>query len=134
MYGEYSLNCSLDEMAIYESALTDETIYQHYADAMLHHRPYTMATTGLPPVPAPTPIRQGFDLTEFAPGTQIPTPAGNATQGVTVGAIEQLKRFPRPRFDTNAVDAHKMQRNFVSTYVHHERTACTPTKRTAVSY
>ena len=112
---EESWNCSLDEMAIYESALPDELIYQHYADAMLHHRPYTMATTDLPPAPAPTPVGQDFDLTEFAPGTQIPTPAHNATQGVTVGAIEQLKRFPRPRFDAKAVDAHKMQRNFVST-------------------
>jgi hypothetical protein len=60
------------------------------------------------------PIAQAadFDLDEFAPGTELPTPKGNATQGVAITAIEQLQGFPRPRFDAAAVATHKIMRNF----------------------
>lgn len=114
-----SWNCSLDEMAIYESALPDAVIYAHYADAMIRHRPYTMGSAKFPPPPAPAPVRPAdrtsptaddFDLQEFAPGTVLPTPKGNATQGVHVSAIHQLRRFPRPRFDATAVKEHGMMR------------------------
>jgi hypothetical protein len=114
-----SWNCSLDEMAIYETALPDAVIYAHYADIMIHHRPYTMGRADFPPSPAPAPVRPAdrtsltandFDLLEFAPGTVLPTPKGNATQGVDVSAIDQLRRFPRPRFDATAMKNHGMMR------------------------
>jgi hypothetical protein len=116
-----SWNCSLDEMAIYETALADDVVYGHYADAMIHHRPYRLKSPDLPPAPAPAPVHpanrskltaEDYDLMEFAPGTILPTPPGNATQGVEISALDQLQRFPRPRFDAKAVAAHGIMRNF----------------------
>lgn len=116
-----SWNCSLDEMAIYETALPDAVVYAHFADAMIHHRPYSVGSFDFPPAPAPTPVRPAdptsltaddFDLLEFAPGTVLPTPKGNATQGVHVSAVDQLRRFPRPRFDAAAMKRHRMMRNY----------------------
>jgi hypothetical protein len=120
---EQSWNCSLDEMAIYEEALPPDVVFAHYLDAMTHHRPYGMKTSGLSPAPTPNPVRPAdpknmqasdYDPMDFAPGTELPTPPGNATQGVIITAIEQLRHFPRPRFDTVAVSSasHKMMRNF----------------------
>jgi hypothetical protein len=116
-----SWNCSLDEMAVYETALPDAVVYAHYEDAMVHHRPYTMSSASLPPPPAPSPVRPAdrtkltaadYDLLEFAPGTVLPTPRGNATAGATISAIDQLRHFARARFDSRAVADHGMMRNF----------------------
>ena len=119
-----SWNCSLDEMAVYESALPDAVVYAHYEDAMLHHRPYRMGSSSdLPAPPAPSPVRpanaskmtaEDYDLNEFAPGTVLPTPKGNATPGVTVSALAQLQPFPRPRFDAKAAARHGLYKNVSS--------------------
>lgn len=116
-----SWNCSLDEMAVYETALPDAIVYAHYSDAMLHHRPYSLRSAGVPPAPAPRPVHPAdphvltaadYALDEFAPGTVLPTPRGHATLGVTISAIEQLQHFPRARFDVKAVSKHGMMSNF----------------------
>ena len=118
---EQSWNCSLDEVAIWEEALPPDVVYAHFRDAMVEHRPYSMSRRDLPPAPPPTPVRPAdpahrqasdFDAMDFAPGTSLPTPAGNATQGVTITAVQQLRHFPRPRFDSQAVAKHGMMRNY----------------------
>ena len=99
----------LDELAIWETALSDAMIYQHYQDALMHHRPYTMGSgSGLSPPPAPAAWNASYDLKEFAPGTQLPTAHGNATQGATDPCAAQLQHYPATRLVATA----QMRPNF----------------------
>lgn len=68
-----TLDADIDEVAIWESALSDAAIFAHSQDALVHHRAYS---TAMPTTPAPGPVDTAgpFDLREFAPGTQLPTP------------------------------------------------------------
>lgn len=91
---------AIDEVAVYETAVSDSLIYQHYTEAMAH-QPYTWVDGGKAP-PAPPQVNGTWDLKEFAPGTIIPTPVGNSTQGVTLTMAQQLKAYPAPRFQTVA--------------------------------
>ena len=82
---------------MFEEALPPSLIYQHYKDA-LAHRPYSQSDPG-GSFPSPSPVNaSGFDITEYAPGTMLPTPPGKVTQGVTSLPHEQPLAFPRPRF------------------------------------
>jgi hypothetical protein len=103
----------LDELAIWEAALSDAMIYQHYQDALVHHRPYTMGSdSGLPPAPAPAVWNASCDLKEFAPGTLLPTPRGNATQGDPDGggAISWNNDWPEESVVVNQLDSYPRTR------------------------
>jgi hypothetical protein len=87
----------IDEVAVWEVPLTDSIIHAHAVGALQEKKPYCVDDPGgvVPPVPNRT---GEFDLKEFAPGTQLPSPAGAPTQGVTISCLEQLQTFPtQPR-------------------------------------
>jgi hypothetical protein len=87
----------IDEVAIWEVPLTESLIHAHAVEALQDGKPYRLSDPGGLVPPAPN--RTGeFDLKEYAPGTQLPTPAGAPTQGVTVSCLEQLRHFPVPRY------------------------------------
>lgn len=88
----------LDELAIWETTLSDAMIYQHYQDSLVHHRPYTIGSASeLPPAPTPHAWNASYDPTEFARGAIIPTVPGNATQGVSESCGVQLSQYPATR-------------------------------------
>lgn len=71
---------------------------QHYKDTQAH-RPYSLTDPGGSSPPAPPPQdKADFDTNEYPPGTQLPTPPGTVTTGVTMLPTEQLLAFPPPRF------------------------------------
>lgn len=93
----------LDELAIWETALSDAMIYQHYQDALVHHRSYTIGDdSGLPPAPTPAAWNASCDMKEFARGTILPTPPGNATQGASDSCAAQLLEYPATRLVATA--------------------------------
>ena len=95
--GSVSTCAALDEIALYESALPDSLIYQHFLDSTHEHRAYSTTDPGTAP-PAPAPCNGTYDPLDYMPGTKLPTPKGNATAGVTATAVEQLRRFASPRY------------------------------------
>ena len=88
-----------DEVAIWTTALSDTHIAAHAAGALRRGEPYSFTDPGGPP-PHVDPTDGPFDLKEFAPGTQLPTPADspNGTRGVTQTRLQQLQAFPPPRY------------------------------------
>jgi hypothetical protein len=108
---------SLDEVALWDVALSDELIAQHYKDVMAH-KPYNMAAPTVPAVPKPDSVAGLLRPTDFALGTICEGWKVNCTfskcnhswpfqgakaEGVTRGtnaqlnAVEQLKVYPAPR-------------------------------------
>ena len=89
----------IDEVAVWETALTDTHIAAHAAGALQHGLPYVFTDPG-GKVPPPDPTGGSLNLQEFAPGTQLPTPLNSkfGTQGVNISCLDQLKSFPAPRF------------------------------------
>ena len=65
----------IDEVALWETALPDEVIVQHYQDA-LAHRPYSTTVKRnsgeMASPPADPPLE--FDMQDYPPGTLLPTP------------------------------------------------------------
>lgn len=105
--GAAGMTCAgVDEIAMFEEPLPDSLIYQHYKDAF-SHRPYSVTDPGTTP-PAPAPTEGALDPYEYPPGAEFPTVKGNATQGVSVSAINQLLGFPPPRY----VAGHPLRENF----------------------
>ena len=110
----------IDEVALYEVALPDALIVQHYEDAMAH-KPYSAsvhgdgrsADTAAAP-PADPPLE--FDLKDFPPGTLLPTPAftgcgkphcaEHSTPGVKLSPLAQLQSYPLPRYRPGPVPGH----------------------------
>jgi hypothetical protein len=87
----------IDEVAVWEVPLPESLIHAHAVGALKDKQPYRLDDPG--GVVPPAPNRTGeFDLKEFAPGTQLPTPAGLSTQGVTVSCLDQIRSFPVPRY------------------------------------
>jgi hypothetical protein len=104
---------AIDEVALWDSALSDAVIHQHSADAMVHHRPYSMdAPTA--PAPPPEAVAGLLDPEEFALGTICAgwvwncTPSNcTAPNHVQLGAtrgnrsqptpLVQLQTYPSPR-------------------------------------
>ena len=112
---------AIDEVALFDTALSDALIAQHHADAM-SHKPYTsqlrppFSTNG---APTPDPVGGLLDPREFAPGTLCQGWVSNCTpvncsstngawQGASVYGITrgdhtqpdplvQLQTFPSPR-------------------------------------
>ena len=94
----------IDEVAVWTTALTDTHIAAHAAGALRTGGgvPYCYTDPGgaLPPA---DPTGGPFDLREFAPGTQLPTPpdSPNGTRGVALTCLQQLQAFPPPRYAAN---------------------------------
>ena len=106
---------AIDEVAVWAEALTNSTIYTHYHTAVVEHKPYPLSPSTAPVPPPPPSPANPYDLTDFAPGTTLPTPIGNATLGVTATPTEQLKGYPAPRFLASPATGKgigKLQRNF----------------------
>jgi len=78
---------SIDELAIYNTAIPASLIYKHYLGVQAG-QPYSFVDNYLSPVPAADPISGPVEVTEFAPGHP----------SVNVTAIEQMNQFPTPRF------------------------------------
>merc|ERR1719183_1556171 len=51
------------------------------------------------------------NLSEYAPGSQLPTPKGYSTQGVKLTMAQQLKSYPSPRFQA-VKPPYSFHRNF----------------------
>eukprot|EP01047_Picozoa_sp_COSAG01_P015077 COSAG01_NODE_748_length_13852_cov_46.032502_2_plen_616_part_00 len=90
---------AIDEVALYEHALSDDMIYAHWRSSIVEHKPYSFEapTAAAPP---PTPIHGTYDLEEYAPGTRLPSPSvGNpVTQGVRLSPLQQLRSWPGARY------------------------------------
>ena len=108
----FPLSLDIDEVAIWESALSDAAIFAHSQDALVHHREYS-SSVPITPAPGPVATAGAFDLREFAPGTELPTPPfvkgqnakeaiavpGGVTLGVNTSCLDQLAdAFPAPRW------------------------------------
>lgn len=111
---------AVDEVALYDTALPDALIAQHYAD-VLSHRPYS-STLRIPfseATPTPAPVVGLLDPREFAAGTICPgwvidcTPAncssinkfqGAGVYGITRGDSKQLDPVAQVRFATQRTD------------------------------
>lgn len=72
---------------------------------------YTFVDLGKPPPPAPN-VNGTMDIQGFAPGTILPTPPGNTTQGVRITPLDQLKTFPDPRYKSPPKPEYALGRNF----------------------
>eukprot|EP00040_Diaphanoeca_grandis_P024834 m.136926 g.136926 ORF g.136926 m.136926 type:complete len:1061 (-) comp29894_c0_seq1:14-3196(-) len=107
-----------DELAIYDSALSDVQIWQHYNDTMKNHMPYSNTTSTAPEPQQPCYPNASnvtyFDMTEYPLGTILPSPAGdNNTIGVdVVPCVLQMQYVAGPRFNTSAVTEFSVPYNF----------------------
>ena len=90
---------AIDEIAVYDVALSNGSIYQHFHTAISAHKPYTFEPV-TSPAPTPLPANGSYNLSDFHPGTLLPTPEGNSSHSgskLTV-PIDQFKAFPNPRY------------------------------------
>ena len=117
----------IDEVALYETALPDALIVQHYADAM-SHKPYSPsvrstlngAADAPPAVAPPVDPAPSFDMKEYPPGTLLPTPKASGcgtphctempTPGVKLSPLAQLQSFPLPRYHSPPTGKFVLQR------------------------
>lgn len=110
----------IDEVALYEEALPDELIVQHYSDAM-SHQPYSSTVSpSARAVPPPADPAPQYDLQEYAPGTLLPTPevtgcglphcVEQPTPGVKLSPLAQLQSFPLPRYHSQAAGKWALQK------------------------
>ena len=111
----------IDEVALYEEALPDALIVQHYQDVM-DHKPYSSsvhlhgAGAAVPPSdPAPS-----LNVKEYPPGTTLPTPkvtgcgkphcVEQPTLGVKISPLAQLQSYPLPRYQSPPTGKLKLQK------------------------
>ncbi len=80
---------SLDEIALYTSAIPSSLIYKHYL-GIQNGTPYSFANNYSGSVPAAASVAGAMDQTEYAPGHP----------NVTVSATDQILTFPVPRYKT----------------------------------
>ncbi len=78
---------SIDELAIYNSAIPDNLIYKHYLGVQ-SGQPYNFVNNYSGGIPAAAAVTGPVDPAEFAPGHP----------NVTVSASDQIVTFPVPRF------------------------------------
>jgi hypothetical protein len=112
-----ALAAGLDEIAIYDTALPPSMIYQHFIDALVHGKPYSRVDPGgVPPPPTRYPLPNEtdyYDKREYAPGTQLPSPAGkNNTLGASATCLEQMQYAPGPRYNQDAIERYSIPYNF----------------------
>lgn len=82
----YKVYGSMDEIALYSTALSGNMIYKHYQEFQNGNH-YTFTNTSTP-APAPAPVTGTIDPLEYAPGHPSPN----------VDAWTQLITFPTPRY------------------------------------
>lgn len=89
----------MDEIAVYRSALSNGSIFNNFKTAVHAHKKYTFEPIHTP-APPPSPAAGAYNLSDFHPGTVLPTPPGNSSaEGSTlILPVDQLKAFPDPRF------------------------------------
>ena len=68
-----SFDGGIDEVALYEEALPDALIIQHYADAM-DHKPYSTSLSDVSAASPPADPKPSLVIEEYPPGTLLPTP------------------------------------------------------------
>ena len=92
---------AIDEVAVFEAALSNGSIYAHFKTAVAEHKPYTFEPVATP-APPPLTANGSYNLSDFHPGTLLPTPEGNSSRwgSKLTLPIEQLKAFPNPRYLT----------------------------------
>ena len=112
-----ALCAALDEIAVYDTAISPELIYQHYRDAIIAHLPYNpVANTTIPPnqtvYPGPNESTY-YDMNAYAPGTELPSPPGDDyTRGATMDCVDQLLFMPDARLNKTALAKHTTPWNF----------------------
>lgn len=89
----------LDEFAVYQAMLPGSFIQQHELERIAG-KAYTFLHNSSVLVPTPPTVTALIDGMEFAPGTTFPTSATAPAQGVSVSALDQLRKFPSPRLRT----------------------------------
>ena len=93
----------IDEVALYEEALPDELIVQHFSDAM-SHQPYSSTVSpSARAVPPPADPAPQYDLQEYAPGTLLPTPE------VTGCGLPHCVEQPTPGVATDSFQGQQKQ-------------------------
>ena len=105
-----------------------EVLYQHFLDATVHRRPYTLR--GAPPAPASLPANAStsslpnasdasyYYQEAYAPGSVVPSPvrpvpgggSSSNTQGCLISCPEQLTYGPHPRFNASSIALGKETR------------------------
>lgn len=85
---------AFDEVAIYDTLLSNGLIYEHYVDAILNHNHYSPTLQGLPVNPDTT-----FSL------NMIDEDFPRGYSGNTLSAVEQLSLYPTPRYNPKNVDS-----------------------------
>ena len=90
---------AIDEVAVFEAALSNGSIYAHFKTAVADHKPYTFEPITTP-APPPLAANGSYNMSDFHPGTLLPTPEGNSSRwgSKLTLPIEQLKAFPNPRY------------------------------------
>jgi hypothetical protein len=107
---------ALDEIAIYASALSNATIWSHFHSTTVKHRQYSF-TPATAPAPPPVPAGGQLNISDFPPGTVLPTPEGKSSaagSNLTL-PLDQLKAFPAPRYLKKVATGPEIgvpQRNF----------------------
>jgi len=78
---------SIDELAIYNTAIPSSLIYKHYLGVQAG-QPYNFVNNYSGTIPAATSVSGPLDANEFAPGHP----------SVSISAIEQIQKYPLPRY------------------------------------
>jgi len=97
---------SLDEIAIYNTAIPASLIYKHYL-GFLNGQPYSYTNDYTGVIPAVNPVSGPLDVLEFAPGHILGQLSSGISSGVNKLPTEQLLSFPTPRYKPS----HTMRRN-----------------------
>ena len=89
-FGRQWFHGCLDEIALYDTILSPEAVYQHYEDAVLNGKHYTMSIdpdTIIVPMPGPA-LDGERNALEFAPGYP----------SVPLSSLQLLQDYPGPRY------------------------------------
>src|SRR5688572_10550232 len=87
---------SIDEIAIYNTAIPSALIYKHYLGAQTH-TPYNFVNNYAGTIPPAASVTGSFDMNEFAPGHP----------SVSVSATDQIYTYPVPRYKSG----HTLRQN-----------------------
>ena len=122
-----ALCAGLDEVAVYEEALTPSLIYSHYVGAINQSKPYGPTDPGgkVPQVSYPDGNNASYyDMDEYPLGTILPSPGrhetpprpgggGNGTVcGGCMSCADQIRYAPAPRFNATNIAKFKTPFNF----------------------
>jgi hypothetical protein len=88
---------SIDELAIYNTAIPASLIYKHYLGIQTGQS-YSFLNNYSGSIPAATTVTSGIDIDEYAPGHP----------SVTVTAVEQMSQFSIPRYKPG----HTLMKNY----------------------